>query len=366
MLSMWMEKYPLLDWTDFVPQNLLAHVEGPLPHETSYSDDFNRSDEALTDGNWSELANTSAPGWDVVSNEVQYQYSSPDGKQDSVARYDSDLSGDDHKTTIDFTAFGGSSNNSLGPATRCISTATLTCYHAAWRQNSFETRMWKWVAGTATSIANGSETWPGFDVTTTLESDGSSHEFTSGVTSLLSATDTAITGNVRGGIGNGVGWNSFNGTPTGDNFATEDLGENSSSSSNSSSESSSGSSGSSESSSSSSESSSSSQSASSQSGVVIASGGYNRIGKVIQHVRTSIPASSIGIFNVQPGSREMLLKIESGTDCFYSAVGGNSLSDMFPVETGDVIRAHGGEFNTKHRIGNEGVSAAIVTVMWLE
>lgn len=221
------EKYGIEDWRQVVPVKLRASVPGRLPHETSISDDFNRTDATslgTSSGgwSWSDLAGD----WQIVSNEAR---ANSTNTQDA-ARADSDLSSSDVSAVTQITRLigpgSGVSRNATGPMARKDSSATLTYYHCrlAIGTSNVVAQLYKVVGGAFTQL--------GSDVTVTysapdeitLECNGSSIAMIRGGSSIISMTDTAISSGVR------TGMRAFNSTGMAaadrcmvDNFSAEDL-----------------------------------------------------------------------------------------------------------------------------------------------
>src|SRR5690606_11362738 len=73
VLDYWIDKYRLdkqdrESWGRLIPSDLRQHVEGPIKHETTVSDDFNRANQQLgASENWTEVNGD----WEIRSNAVQ-------------------------------------------------------------------------------------------------------------------------------------------------------------------------------------------------------------------------------------------------------------------------------------------------------
>lgn len=141
-LGGWMRQYSINNPRVFIPPDL--PYEGWLEPETSLSDDFNRGDESLDAGNWTELVNL---GWAVVSETAEMDLLS--GAL-SVARYDTALSSGNHYSQVTFLSTGG---NALGPILRKDNTATDTHYGVRIDNDNSERRLFKRVTGTPTNLS---------------------------------------------------------------------------------------------------------------------------------------------------------------------------------------------------------------------
>lgn len=198
-----LEKYRISkgDWQQLVPPDLRRHIPGPLPHNTTISDDFTRAD-GDTIGN--QLSWTETVGdIDTVSNEVY----SVEGGDGAFARAESDLSGDDHYSQFDMTSEGSGSANtrwSWAGATARHSTSADTAYIGVLRESqsgSYASAIFKRVTGTNTSLAStDGPAGLSFPETIKLECNGSAIELFRNGGSVNSVTDSAISGNTRCGI----------------------------------------------------------------------------------------------------------------------------------------------------------------------
>ena len=210
-LTDWQGKLGIRDSTKFIPDDL-PQDELPAPKETSYTDDFNRSNEELGDSaNWTEVAGD----WEVISNEVGIGASGH-----YQARFEQDLSSDDHYAQIDITTWGGSSGTGahIDPVAR-FAAALWTGYSAITRRSDNEINVYKIVSGSYTTLTATGITFSLPD-TIKIEADGSSIKSYFNGVEKSDDTDATITGNTRTGLwGNGHGDVSL-----GDNFEAADLG----------------------------------------------------------------------------------------------------------------------------------------------
>jgi len=220
------EKYGIENWRQVVPVKLRGNVPGRLQHETSITDDFNRTDAtslgtASGGWSWSDLSGD----WQIASNEAR---ASSEGTRD-VARADSDLSSADVRVTVSITqltAPSSASRNAPGPIGRKDSSATLTYYHCRLSKGSSNTlaQLYKSVSGTFTQLGSDVVVTPALPDQITLECSGSSIAMIRGGSQIISQTDTAITSGVRSGL------SAFNSATTSlanrcrvDDFSAEDM-----------------------------------------------------------------------------------------------------------------------------------------------
>ena len=218
VLDFWAKKYRIKNpHQEFIPGDL--PVELPLPHSTTITESFDTADSDVLgpDLTWTELQGDT----DVVSNQAQFQ--TLDGT--SLIRADSDLSGDDHYAEGDFTVNGGTVNTQEDPGStvRNRSDATLTYYLGrVLTSTTVGYQLYKSVSGTLTQIGSTLvESLPSnpFEIETNI--NGSTLRVLANDVEKISATDTAITGNVR------CGARSFQGVSAGkaemDNFLAADI-----------------------------------------------------------------------------------------------------------------------------------------------
>lgn len=211
VLDAWCDKYKLQgenDWKEFVPTKLQREVPGRIKHETTLSDNFNRANSSLDAGSWTEIVGD----WSVVSN----QASLGTGSTFSIARYQSDLSSDDHYSEA--ACYTSADAGYTGTMARKDSSSTQNFYASEiqWAENNVT--CFKRISGATTNLnlVSLSVTSPG---TIRLRCDGSTIEtYINGVL-RASATDSAVTGNLRCGL---WGYNS-GGTTTWDDWVAEDL-----------------------------------------------------------------------------------------------------------------------------------------------
>lgn len=179
--------------------------EQPLTPETTIGDTFVEGSNAelsahtATGANggfaWTELAGD----LDVIAADDVLENTATG---ESVARADQDLSSDDHYVQADITQADATDATSIGVIGRKDGTATATYYLGLLRAAPSDTvQMYKRVSGTFTQLGGSSPSVTrGFPDTIKLEMDGSAIKFYYEGVEKLSATDTAITGNLRTGV----------------------------------------------------------------------------------------------------------------------------------------------------------------------
>jgi hypothetical protein len=211
------EKYALADglWRELVPPRLRPYVEGPLPHQTTITESFNKADSTTLgpDLSWTEISG----GWEVVSNRCRKSTGSD--AQSHCARADSDLSSADHYAQIASYYPGNTSYH--GPACRLPGTSTETFYSFVTASEDGTGYLVKMVAAAQTNIATGSVGTRTDGTLVKVEANGSTITGYFGGSSAASTTDTAITGNVRAGLNQ---YHVTGTTGTFDSFEAADLG----------------------------------------------------------------------------------------------------------------------------------------------
>ena len=186
-------------WEDLIPGDLPR--ERPMRPDTTVTDDFNRANESLDAGNWTEASGN----WSVTSNEATDSAA-------GYARYGTALSSDDMYSQLNMGAIG----RGAGPCAR-FDTGSITLYslECGNTSGSVPLAIVKVVSGTRTSLTN--KTKESQSLLNKLEVSGSSLEaFVDGV-SELTLTDTAVSGYTSAGIGDTFG------SRTMDNFEAADL-----------------------------------------------------------------------------------------------------------------------------------------------
>lgn len=164
----------------------------PRRPRTSYSESFNKSDSDTLgpDLTWTEVQGD----LDVVSNKC-----STSTVGFAEARADSDVSSADHygQIVIHQTSTSAGDNHLAAPCAR-FSSSARTFYSFAWFYNGLF--LYKTVAGSYTIIGSVSETPAALPATWKVDCSGSTIRGLQNGTQKVSVTDTAITGNTRGGV----------------------------------------------------------------------------------------------------------------------------------------------------------------------
>jgi hypothetical protein len=196
----------------FIPAGL--NDEGELPPQTTLTDDFNRADSgtmgtASGGFSWTQYGAGMGIGSNrLVTNSLSFGW----------GRAESDLSSADHTAQIDIINFHTTVDGAGSGAVRYDASAN-TCYFGVVYSGSPQYQLYKVVSGGATQIASatGTATPP---ITVKTGAVGSTITIYQSGVSVLSTTDTSITGNLRTGVntysGNNVGHGIF------DNFQGDD------------------------------------------------------------------------------------------------------------------------------------------------
>lgn len=195
----------LVNYQDLIPDDLPQKT--PIDPTTTYTDDFTR---ASLGAGWTSVYRT----WSIVSGEI-FDPGGSSGTENASARYESDLSSDDHYSQIDFT-YEQNSFAYMGPTARFSSSAS-TYYFAMIRSQGSLRQIQKVISGSATGLysdAGGG----GVPQTVKLQCNGSTISAYDDGVLISSLTDTSITGNLRCGL---VGHPNVQ--SRGDNFVAEDL-----------------------------------------------------------------------------------------------------------------------------------------------
>lgn len=206
------EKYNVEDWKEFVPVALQKDIQGRLPHETTITDDFNRSDAAslgTASGGWSWTAVQSTQS--IVSNVANI-----DASAFNSARAESDLSSADHYAQVSVVTLNANFNY-IGGAVRFASAAN-THYVCVVAKGEGDIELWKRVAGGFTVLSTAGITQSIPETYKTSINGSTLKGYQAGV-ERVSTTDTAITGNTRTGIS---GYQDY-GTLRVDDFEAADL-----------------------------------------------------------------------------------------------------------------------------------------------
>jgi hypothetical protein len=179
------EKYRVADWQDIVPQRLRAHVPGRLPHATTYTDDFNRADGALTSP-WVQ----SASNVFIDTNQLRMTGTPV------IAYYNSVLSSDDMEGFM--TLVTHSSGQGGGVYVRKQSGVADNNAYINWCRGDAQFELFKFVGGALTNIGAATDSSTGKVML--VGADGSSiYTELNGVTKH-SVTDTSVTGYFYSGV----------------------------------------------------------------------------------------------------------------------------------------------------------------------
>ena len=176
----------------------------PKKPQTSYSDAFTRADSGTLGASWTQfLVGTNTI--EVVSNACAIKRSSTGGSTSFFSsRYDSDVSSSDHWCQAVFSATTLTSSNLRGGPLARFDSSAQTGYWAYCEANDASNGLdtFKVVAGVTTVLGTQSPTntkskpW-----TAKIDCAGSTISSYENGTQRSVVTDTAITGNTRGGIG---------------------------------------------------------------------------------------------------------------------------------------------------------------------
>jgi hypothetical protein len=184
-LSWQMDKWRIGNHEILIPAG--ETIVDPLPHSTSVSDDFNRSDESLDASGWTEVrADT-----DVVSNQAASQSTDV-----GINCFNTDLSGEDHFCQLDFVS-ASNSNQFCGPTVRATTSAQTAYYNAVTIGGTKSIN--KVVSGSFNTISSGSAGHSGAGHTYKVVISGSDLELFEDGGSILTGSDTDITGNLKFG-----------------------------------------------------------------------------------------------------------------------------------------------------------------------
>ena len=187
VLDFWVKKYKLKgdDWKQLVPAELRDGHSGPLPHDTTITESFNTgdSDTLGPDLSWTELEGD----WDIVTNAAEV--ASASGQQVVI------------KNIV------GSASANRGVIARKDSSATLSYYHFDAADNGGATDTWrtfKRVSGSFTAIGSNTTVDVVADDVIKGQTDGSTIKRFRNGSEQDSATDSAISGNLRCGLNGNV------------------------------------------------------------------------------------------------------------------------------------------------------------------
>ncbi len=228
LLTDWMGKYGIADWQELVPVDLLKDVEGPLPKHTTTGDTF-------VDTTAVELAAHTATGpngggsWTEVNGDWEIWTANDCSRRNYVgggvpcARYDVNLSSDDHYAQIDVAALYHV-NATFGAAVRLDTGGAIDCYICCARSRVAPDglrELVKYVAGTPTVLSSDTVSEAVTFVMKT-SADGSTIKGYVDGAEIFSETDATLSGDLRCGLINNSGVDNRGGTL--DNFVAADLG----------------------------------------------------------------------------------------------------------------------------------------------
>ena len=177
-----LDKYPSATRGEFIPGDLPD--EEPLPRGTTHTDNFNGGDQ-LT---WTDVQET----WINVSNLIEVDANG------AARRAEHDVASDDMFAESKIVSDGQFNVGVPGPAIRFSASAT-TFYHSGHRDNTSAHFVIKVVTDTPTFLDDGGA-GATMGLVARIEINGSDWEAFYDGTSVLTGTDTAISGNVRGGL----------------------------------------------------------------------------------------------------------------------------------------------------------------------
>lgn len=178
------------DWREFVPKDIAKDVPGPLKHETTVSDDFNRPDGPLG-GNW---------GIDYGSWVIKTGQAHGTADPSSYARYEVDLSSSNHSVsglmTINGSYRGGAlvARYETGKLVGYVVRLATDSPWGLWRMNGSPNSF------SLLAYSNYGAYVPIVSMPVSLSVDGSTLTGRSDGFFEVSATDTQITGNLRCGM----------------------------------------------------------------------------------------------------------------------------------------------------------------------
>jgi hypothetical protein len=215
-------QYGVADWKEFVPVALQKDVPGRLPHATVIQENFNGADSSSVVGNQQTWSAT------YIGDSCQYGqgsgtvYNADPG--DGFCRCEADLSSADHYSQITLTSFTAATGN-FGPVLRASGSQPAVGYFTYLNYSSgvWQAQMLK-ALGTSgynwTSLSGVTISAPSIPFLMKGTVSGSALELFFGGVSQTTATDTAITGNLRCG----VFIYDLGAFPIGDNFECGDTG----------------------------------------------------------------------------------------------------------------------------------------------
>jgi hypothetical protein len=197
----------------FIPAGLSD--EGELPPQTTLTDDFNRADSgtmgtASGGFTWTQYGAGMGIGSNqLITNSLSFGW----------GRAESDLSSADHTAQLDVINYHTTVDGAVGTAVRYDASSNTSYSALIYSGGSPQLQVYKVVSGSMTQIATGNTTIAPPETAKTGIAGSTITLYQSGV-SVLSTTDTSITGNLRTGAfvyaGNNAGHGIF------DNFQGDD------------------------------------------------------------------------------------------------------------------------------------------------
>lgn len=180
--------------------------ENTLQHATLLTDDFNRADDDSLGASWTEFATGAADvaGVRINSNACNFARTTSVSTVADYARYESDLSTDDHESrggVSAFTRVNGTPN--LGVCSRYDSTATNRDFIIARIAHLNIVQLFKFVADAATQIgSNAAISYASLPRTVVAKSTAAdAHSaFWAGTEEVGPSTDAVHVGELRGGV----------------------------------------------------------------------------------------------------------------------------------------------------------------------
>ncbi len=186
-------------------------TDGWRSPRSTVSDNFNRANEDPITG-WDEVAGAE---WTIVDEEIASGDHSL--SEAASARFQTAVDSDDHETEVTFST--DTSDFAYISALVRFAAAAETYYYGLIRAQSTLREIGKFVTGTQTVIkADNSGGGPPQLVRLRIDSADVLQLFDDDVSALSQASETSITGNLRGGV-SGLG----SGSSTGDNWSLTDL-----------------------------------------------------------------------------------------------------------------------------------------------
>lgn len=180
---------------DLIPADM-PKARGKRP-ETIWSDAFTRANQSglgTSSEGWSWTNINTTSGFSISSNAAVALSASPDTMEAAIAA----LSTDDMQVQLVYSS--GSATARIGPS--CRNDGTTNTAYLGWHRTTSggNHRIRKLISGTPTDLINATSAIS-LPATIILSANGSTLSITSGGTLRGTVTDTAITGNLYGGLG---------------------------------------------------------------------------------------------------------------------------------------------------------------------